>query len=183
MKVQGPLEGDEIDRASAFGLLLSWLVGSLLFVPLWAGLNFVFGTALDGPIGAFVMEEPCQRLAGTTEPLSRYALGRGNKMQASSSVCHFASGPIHVADRPTDGLGFTGREFAYLMLGFVGYALCFGGALVLAFWLVRAGRRLVAFALGRAGLGRREQSPPTHSKALRRFRRSKHSNRSNRSDR
>ena len=177
MKVQGPLEGDEIDRTSAFGLLLSWLVGSLLFVPLWAGLNFAFGTALDGPIGAFVMEAPCQRLAGTTEPLSRYALGRGNKMQASSSVCHFASGPIGVADRPTDGLGFTGREFVYLMLGFAGYAVCFAGALALAFGLVHTGRRLFAFALGRAGLGRLDQPSPTHPKALRRSKRSKRSKR------
>ena len=29
----------------------------------------------DGPIGAFVMEAPCQRLARTTAPLSRYTLG------------------------------------------------------------------------------------------------------------
>jgi len=170
MKVQGPLEGDEVTRTAALGLLLSWLVGSLLFVPLWAGLNFAFGTALDGPIGVFVMEPSCQRLTGTTEPLTRYSLGRGNKMRASSSVCHFESGSIRVADRPTEGLGFTGREFVYLMLGFVGYAVCFAGALLLAFSLVHAGRRLFAFALGRVRFGPRERSSPLRSKAPRRSR-------------
>jgi hypothetical protein len=134
------------------GLVVGWLVGCLLFVPSWAGLNFAFGTALDGPIGAFVMESPCQRLAGTTEPLSRYTMSRG-KSRLSSSVCHFASGPIRVSDRPTDGLGFTGREFVYLMIGFAGYAVCLAGAMVLAAFLVRAGGRLFALARGRANLG------------------------------
>lgn len=120
------------------------LVGSVSFVPLWAGLNFAFGTLLDGPIGAFIMEPPCQRLARTTEPLQRYALGRG-KGRASSSICYFASGPVRVDGR-TDGLGFTGREFLYLVTGFAGYAVCFVGAGALAVSVVRGGRRL--FALG-----------------------------------
>lgn len=142
MKVQGPLNGDESKATSSVvGLLVSWVVGCLLFVPLWAGLNFGFGTALDGPIGAFVMETPCQRLAGTTEPLSRYTLGTG-RVRPSSSVCHFASGPVRVADGRTDGLGFTWRELAYLVLGFVGYAACFAGAMFLTVLVVRAGRRL-----------------------------------------
>lgn len=139
------LEGGEAKAsATLVGLVLSLLAGSLLFVPLWAGLNFAFGTALDGPIGAWVMERPCQRLAGTTEPLSRYTLGTG-KARLSSSVCHFASGKVRVADRPTDGLGFTARELAYLVVGFVGYAACLASALALTVFLVRAGRR--SFAL------------------------------------
>ena len=155
MKAQSPLEVDESKPTSLLvGLVLSWLAGSLLFVPLWAGMNFAFGTTLDGPIGVFIMEPPCQRLAGTTEPLSRYTLGTG-KVRLSSSVCHFASGPIRVDGR-TDGLGFTGREFVYLVVGFVGYAVCLAGALVLATSMVRAGRRFVALALGRAKRGRRE---------------------------
>jgi len=155
------LEGNEAKQTSTFvGVVLSWLVGCLLFVPLWAGLNFTFGTALDGPIGVFVMESPCQRLVRTTEPLRRYTLGTG-KARLSSSVCHFASGPVRVADRPTDGLGFTGREFVYLAVGFVGYAACLAGALVLAVLLVNVGRRFFALALGRAKLGRREPSSPT----------------------
>jgi len=137
------LAGDDVKATSTLvGLVVSWVVGCLLFVPLWAGLNFAFGTALDGPIGAFVMEAPCQRLARTSEPLSRYTLGAG-KARVSSSVCHFASGPIRVADRPTDGLGFTGRELVYLVIGFVGYGVCLAGAMVLAVFLVRAGRRLL----------------------------------------
>lgn len=148
MKPQGS-EGDEVSGSTLVGLLVSLVAGTLLFVPLWAGLNYGFGTALDGPIGAVVMETPCQRLLGSNEPLTRYTLGKG-KLRASSSVCHFASGPIHVADRPTEGLGFTGREFLYLAIGFAGYAVCFVGALVLTFHLVRAGRRLVALALGRS---------------------------------
>lgn len=145
MKAQDP-EGDEVSGRTLAGMLLSWVVGSLLFVPLWAGTNYAFGTALDGPIGAFVMATPCQRLIGTAEPLTRYTLGKG-RGRASSSVCHFASGPIAVHDRPTEGLGFTGREFVYLAIGFAGYAVCFGGALVVTVYLVRGGRRLVALAL------------------------------------
>jgi hypothetical protein len=145
---EGPLESDDAKpKASLVGILLSWVVGCLLFVPLWAGLNFAFGTALDGPIGAFVMEPSCQRLAHTAEPLSRYSLGTG-RVRPSSSVCHFASGPVRV-DGPTEGLGFTGREFVYLAIGLVGYAVCLAGALVLTAYLVRAGRRLFALALGR----------------------------------
>lgn len=136
--------------STLLGLLLSWLVGSLLFVPSWAGMNYAFGTALDGSIGAFLMERPCQRLAGTTEPLSRYTLGTG-KVRVSSSVCHFASGPIHVDDRPTDGLGFRGREFAYLLVGFVGYAACFAGALLLTVLLTMLLRRAARRAWRRYG--------------------------------
>ena len=130
------------------GLFATWLVGSVLFVVSWAGLNFAFGTALDGPIGAFVMEAPCQRLAHTSEPLSRYTLGSG-KVRISSSVCHFASGPVRVDDRPKDGLGFTRRELAYLVIGFAGYAACFAAALGLTFLMIQRGRRLFALALGK----------------------------------
>ncbi len=138
------MERDEKKKApSLVGLVLSWVVGCVSFVPLWAGLNFVFGTALDGPIGAFVMEGPCQRLAGTTEPLSRYTLSRG-KSRVSSSVCHFASGPIRVADGRTDRLGFTGRELVYLVIGFAGYGACFAGAIALTVVVVRSGRRLTS---------------------------------------
>ncbi len=153
MKNKGQVQGAEEQPTSGLlGFAFSCLVGSLLFIPSWAGLNFAFGTALDGPIGAYVMEPPCQRLAGTSEPLSllsRYTLGQG-KARSSSSVCHFASGPTRLADRRTDGLGFTERELAYLTLGFVGYAACFVGALVLTVRLVRTGRRFVALARGRA---------------------------------
>ena len=141
MNAQRPAEADEPKASSTLlGLALSWILGCLLFVPLWAGLNFGFGSALDGPIGALVMEPPCQRLANTTEPLVRYKLG-GGKSRVSSSVCHFASGPVRV-DGPTDGLGFTGRELAYLVLGFAGYGACFAGAIALTLYVVRGGRRL-----------------------------------------
>ena len=147
MNAQRPSKADE-PKASAtlLGLALSWILGCVSFVPLWAGLNFGFGSALDGPIGAFVMETPCQRLANTTEPLSRYKIG-GGKSRVSSSVCHFASGPIRV-DGPTDGLGFTGREFAYLVIGFAGYGACLVAAIVLSFQVVRGGRRLLSLARG-----------------------------------
>lgn len=146
VRLEGPLKAPEASATSALALVLCFLVGALLFVPLWAGLNFAFGTALDGPIGGFVMEAPCQRLAGTTEPLSRYTLG-GGKVRLSSSVCHFASGPLRV-DGATDGLGFTGRELVYLLTGFAGYAACFVGALVLTVCIIRAGRRLFALVRG-----------------------------------
>lgn len=168
MKVEDPLEGDEaMPPSTLVGLMLSLLVGSLLFVPLWAGMNYAFGTALDGPIGAFVMESPCQRLVGTTEPLTRYTLSSGGA-RVSSSVCHFASGPIRVDDRPTEGLGFRGREFVYLAIGFAGYAVCLVGALVLTVLLVRTGRRFFAFAWGSADVARSAQPAPKRSKAVRR---------------
>jgi hypothetical protein len=157
-------QGEEITPAPTLvGLVLGCLVGTLLFVPLWAGMNFAFGTALDGPIGAFVMEAPCQRLGRTSEPLSRYTLGHG-KVRLSSSICHFASGSIRVADGRTDGLGFAGRELAYLAVGFVGYAACLVGALVLAVAMVRAGRFFM-LALVRAHSRRRERSSPVRSNA------------------
>lgn len=153
MKLEGRFESDEEkEKATLIGLALSWLVGSLLFVPLWAGLNFAFGTALDGPIGAFVMEAPCQGLADTTEPLVRYSLGSG-KGRLSSSVCHFTSGSLRVDGR-TDGLGFTGRELVYLTIGFVGYAVCFVGALLLALVIVRGGGRLFSEAKRQRGTSR-----------------------------
>lgn len=128
--------------------LVRVVVMGLLFVPLWAGMNFAFGTALDGPVGAFVMETPCQRLVqrvgGRPEPLSRYDLGKGTKGRSTPSVCHFASRSIRVGDSPADGLGFTGREFVYLAIGFVGYAACFVGALVLAYVVVTTGWRFIA---------------------------------------
>lgn len=128
-------------RSTLLGLLLCWLVGTVLFVPMWAGLNFAFGNALDGPIGAFAMETPCQRLAGTKEPLVRYSLA--GKGRHSSSVCHFASGPVPVMGR-TEQLGFGWRELAYIVVGLIGYLCAFVAALVLAFRIVRAGRRFVS---------------------------------------
>ena len=142
MGVQPPRADEPKSTQTLLGLVVSWIVGCVLFVPAWAGLNFAFGTALDGPIGAFVMETPCQRLANTTERLHHYKLS-GGKSRVSSSVCHFASGPIRV-DGPTDGLGFKGRELVYLVIGFAGYAACFAGALALTFWLVRTVRRITA---------------------------------------
>ncbi len=129
--------------------LVRVVVMFLLFVPSWAGMNFAFGTALDGPIGAFVMETPCQRLAqrlgGAPEPLDRYDLGKGARGGRSTpSACHFTSRSIRVGDNPTDGLGFSGRELVYIAIGFVGYAACFAGAGVLAFFVTRTGWRLMA---------------------------------------
>ena len=173
MKLQSPLEGDEVTSTSSqVGCVFGWLLGGLLFLPIWAVVNNAFGTALDGPIGAFVMESPCQRLARTTEPLSRYTLGK----RKSSSVCHFASGTIHVTGR-TDGLGFTGREFVYIAIGLVGYAVCFVGAALLAVFLALKGWRFIALALDRMGLGRRERSSPVPPKAPRRSRASRASRR------
>jgi hypothetical protein len=131
------------DNESPIWALVRFVVMFLLFVPSWAGLNFAFGTALDGPVGVLVMETPCQRLAqrmgGPPERLTRYVLAA----RRSPSVCHFASRSIRVGHGPTDGLGFSEREFAYLAIGFVGYAACFVGAMVLAFFVVTAGWKFI----------------------------------------
>ena len=139
-----PKEGNE---SLVWGLVRAALM-FLLFVPSWAGLNFAFGTALDGPVGVLLMETPCQRLAqrmgGPPERLDRYVLGQGTRGRRSTpSACHFASRSIRVGDSPTEGLGFTEREFAYLVVGFVGYAACLAGAAALAFFVVKAGWRLI----------------------------------------
>jgi hypothetical protein len=149
MKVAPPSAGDDAKPIwSVIGLLLSVVIGGVLFVVLWAGANFAFGTALDGPIGAYIMEPSCQRYARTSEPLVRYVLGTGGRNRVGTSVCHFASGPVPV-NGPTDGLGFTGREFVYLVTGLAGYAVCFASALTATFYLVRAGRRGVVRVLRR----------------------------------
>lgn len=145
------------DKESPLWELVRAALMFLLFVPAWAGMNFAFGTALDGPIGVFVMETPCQRLVqrlgGTPERLDRYVLGKSaGRGRSSPSICHFASRSVRVGDGPTDGLGFTEREFAYLAIGFAGYAACFAGAAVLAFVVVRAGWKFI-------GRNRRARKP------------------------
>lgn len=130
--------------ATLLRLALGGTATCVLFVLFWAGTNYAFGTALDGPIGAAVMEPACQRLEGTTESLKRYSLGTG-RVKPSSSVCHFASGPVRV-DGPTAGLGFTEREFVYLLIGFLGYGICFVGAFGLAVASVRGVWRLLLSA-------------------------------------
>jgi hypothetical protein len=125
-------------------MMVNLLVGSVLFILLWAGVNFGFGTLLDGPIGAFVMEQPCQRLAHTNERLTGYSPGKagGGGRAISPSVCYFGSRRVIVAGQ-TDGLGFTQREGLLIVGGLVGYLLCFISALVGAVYLVGLGRRLV----------------------------------------
>jgi hypothetical protein len=131
------------DRESPVWALLRFVVMFLLFIPSWAGMNFAFGIALDGPVGVLLMETPCQRLAqrmgSPPEPLYRYDSGG----RRSPSVCRFASRSIRVGDGPTDGLGFSEREFAYLAIGFVGYAACIVGALALAFFGVTTSWRFI----------------------------------------
>lgn len=131
------------DKESPIWGLVRVVVMFLLFVPSWAGMNFAFGTALDGPVGVLLMETPCQRLAqrmgSPLERLNRYQLGG----RRTPSVCHAASRSIRVGDGPTDGLGFSEREFAYLAIGFMGYAACFIGALALAFFVVTTGWRFI----------------------------------------
>jgi hypothetical protein len=141
-------------------VLLSFLVGGVLFVVLWAGLNFVFGTALDTAIGAFFMEQPCQRLAGTTERLTGYTPGRASRgTRSTPSVCHFGSRSVVVAG-PTDALGFPEREFQLIVIGLVGYALCFIGAGLATFYLIGQGWRLVGRLIRRTGRFRVERAPP-----------------------
>ena len=110
--------------------------------------NYGFGTALDGPIAAFIMEKPCQRLAGTSERLTGYALGTGGKGRPSRpSVCHFGARRVVVGGR-IDALGFQWREFQLIVLGLLGYALCFVSAGVGTVYLIVKGGRLIG-RLGR----------------------------------
>ena len=174
MKVRGTVESDDSKETfRPIGCLLSFVVASLLFVPLWAGVNVAFGTVLEGPIAVFLMEPPCQRLAQTTEPLSGYAV-KGGWKRTAPSVCRFASRTVHV----TKSEGFAGREFVYLMTGLIGYFVCFAGALVLTIYSVLSGQRFVEARLGRAKAQRSE--PPAPPKAFRAPRRSRSRRRSKR---
>src|SRR5712692_9050783 len=104
--------------------ILGLLIGGMLFIVLWALLNSGFGTALDGPIAAFFMEKPCQRLDGTAERLTGYTLGGGSKgMRSTPAVCHFGPRSVTVGG-PIAALGFRWREFQVIVIGLVGYAVC-----------------------------------------------------------
>ena len=140
-------------------MLLGFFIGGVLFILLWAGLNFGFGTALDGPIGAFIMEPPCQRLARTNERLTGYSPGKagGGGRAISPSVCYFGSRRITVTGQ-TDGLGFTQREGLLIAGGLVGYAVCFILAAVGAVYLVGLCRRLMPFLRHPPGLNHRNAS-------------------------
>jgi len=120
----------------------------MLFIVLWALLNSGFGTALDGPIAAFFMEKPCQRLDGTAERLTGYTLGGGSKgMRSTPAVCHFGPRSVTVGG-PIAALGFRWREFQVIVIGLVGYAVCFASAGVGTFALVLQSGRLIS-RLGR----------------------------------
>jgi hypothetical protein len=124
-------------------VILSLLIGGILFVALWASVNFGFGMALDGPIGAFLMEQPCQRLNGTAERLTGYTLGKGSKgTRSTPAVCHFGPRAVTVGGQ-TDALGFQQREFLLIVIGLVGYTVCFIGTGVGTCSLVLQGSRLI----------------------------------------
>ena len=123
--------------------LLRLLIGGMLFVVLWAFLNYGFGTALDGPIAAIIMETPCQRLDRSSERVTGYRLGTAGKGRASTpSVCYFGPRRVVVAGQ-TDALGFQWRELELIVLGLVGYAVCFVSAAVCTVYLVRRGGQLL----------------------------------------
>ena len=127
--------------------ILRLLIGGMLFVVLWACLSYGFGTALDGPIAALIMETPCQRLDRTSERLTSYRLGTGGKGRASTpSVCYFGPRRVVVAGR-IDDLGFQWRELELIVVGLVGYAACFVSAGVGTVYLILWGGRLI----GRVG--------------------------------
>lgn len=154
-----PAVGPSTDDAQPPGwvmlvkMLLSLVIGGPLFVGLWAGINFGFGTALDGPISAFIMARPCQRLDGTAERLTGYTLAKGGKGRRSSpSICHFGPRSVTVSGQ-IGALGFQWRELLLIVTGLVGYAVCFVSAGVGTCYLVRQGWRL----LGRLGVGPGQQ--------------------------
>ena len=164
MKGQDSSEGDQPKPPwTPLGCVLTFVAGSLLFPPLWVGANVAFGAALEGPILVFLMEAPCQRLAQTTEPLSRYKVGRGvlkgrTGASSSPSVCHFASRSVYVDRRE----GFLWREGVHAILGLVGYLACALGSFLLTIYLLITGVRF--FDSRRA---RVQGSPPPPPKPAR----------------
>jgi len=121
------------------GCLLSFVAASLLFPPLWIGVNVAFEAALKGPVLVFLMETPCQRLAQTTEPLRRYTVTKGGRGVKRSTIafCHFASRSVYVDRRE----GFNARELMHATIGLVGYFACFLGSFLLTLYLVLQGVR------------------------------------------
>ena len=160
-------EPPSIHDAESSGATLSWVllvqtilrlvVGGMLFVVLWAFLNYGFGTALDGPVAAVIMETPCQQLDRTSERLTGYRLGTTGKGRSSTpSVCYFGPRRVVVGGR-IDALGFQWRELELIVVGLVGYATCFVSAGVGAVYLILWGGRLIGRLGGAMSARRRSE--------------------------
>jgi hypothetical protein len=123
-------------------ILLGFLVGGVIFVLLWAGLNWSWGTLIETTIAPAVFDEPCQRLTSGAERLTRYskrATSRTGRL-IQRAVCHFGEQATPVNEE-TWSKEFEGRELGlFLVEGAVYFAIIFGAILSTVWLMIRAGK-------------------------------------------
>jgi hypothetical protein len=122
-------------------LLLGLLAGGVIFVLLWAGLNWSWGTLIETTIAPAVFDEPCQRLTSGAERLTRYskrATSRTGRL-IQRAVCHFGERSTPVNEE-TWSREFQGRELGLFLVEGAGLFAIFFGAILGTVWLmIRAG--------------------------------------------
>src|SRR5689334_23684876 len=98
-------------------ILIVLPVMGCIFVVIWACLNFAWGTALEKFITPAVFSEPCNRLAASTTPLTRYepreTSRRGKLLRLAR--CNFGEQAVIVYE-PVWDREFAGREFWLLLV-------------------------------------------------------------------
>lgn len=122
-----------------------------VFVVIWAFLNFGWGTALEKFITPGVFSEPCQRLAATTTPLTRYAPRETSRRGRLISMarCHFGEQETIVYE-PVWEREFATREFWLLLVIYgLGLMACLIAALFCTFQLFFLGQRAISILLRR----------------------------------
>jgi hypothetical protein len=122
-------------------ILLGLLTAGVIFVLLWAGLNWSWGTLIETTIAPAVFDEPCQRLTSGAERLTRYskrATSRTGRL-IQRAVCHFGERATPVNEE-TWSKEFEGRELGVFLVEGAGYfAIIFGAILITVWLMIRAG--------------------------------------------
>jgi len=131
-----PAPAGEQQASAGFSVLKFLTVYALMFVlfcVIWACLNYTWGAIMDHWIAPAAFEKPCQLVAKTTEPLTRYEaqkLGRHGKL-LKLARCHFSAREVIVYD-PQWSQEFSTREFLLIVvLNIVGLLACIVGAFII----------------------------------------------------
>jgi hypothetical protein len=123
-------------------ILLGFVTGGVIFVLLWAGLNWSWATVLETTIAPAVFEEPCQRLTGAADRLTRFSKRSTSRTGRliQRAICHFGERATPV-NEATWSKEFEAREFGVFLLEGAGLFACiFGAILGTVALMIRAGR-------------------------------------------
>jgi hypothetical protein len=126
-------------------IAVTWPLAAAGFVLLWAGLNAGWGATLDAVIAPAVFAESCQRLAGTTAPLTGYTPRRTGRRGAlvEAPKCHFGARPVGMSEATWDR-EFAAREFwLYLAANGLFLFLNIFAAVIGTVWLALLVDRLI----------------------------------------